>query len=227
MQSDISSLKLNQYIDHTLLKPEAQQAQIEKLCAEALEHQFFSVCVNSSYVQLCADLLKKSNVKVCAVVGFPLGMMDTVSKAFETESCVRYGASEIDMVINVGALKDRRIDFVREDIAAVVRAARGRTVKVIIETALLTEEEKVLACKLSQEAGAHFAKTSTGFNGGGATVADVKLMKNSMKPSMFVKASGGIKDVTQALALIEAGASRLGTSSGVALVKGLKAEGGY
>lgn len=227
MQSDNSSIPLNRYIDHTLLKPEAQQAQIEKLCAEALEHQFFSVCVNSSYVSLCAQLLKNSSVKVCAVVGFPLGVMETTSKAFETETCIRQGASEVDMVINIGALKDRRVDFVREDIAAVVRAAQGNTVKVIIETALLNEEEKVLACKLTQEAGAHFAKTCTGFNGGGATVADVQLMKKSMGPQMLVKASGGIKDTATALALIQAGATRLGTSSGVALVKGLKIEGGY
>ncbi|UOF00455.1 deoxyribose-phosphate aldolase [Bdellovibrio reynosensis] len=220
-------MQLSRYIDHTLLKPEAQMAQIEKLCAEAKEHQFFSVCVNTSYVSTCAKLLSGSSVKVCCVVGFPLGAMDTESKAFETATAIKNGAEEIDMVINVGALKDRRTDYVREDIKAVVKAAQGRKVKVIIETSLLSHDDKVLACNLSLEAGAHFVKTSTGFGGGGATVEDVKLMKSIVKDQMEVKASGGVKDLQQAKAMIDAGASRLGTSSGVALVQGATVSGGY
>ncbi|XGC80817.1 deoxyribose-phosphate aldolase [Bdellovibrio bacteriovorus] len=220
-------MQLSRYIDHTLLKPEAQVAQIEKLCAEAKEHQFFSVCVNTSYVPTCAKLLAGSAVKVCCVVGFPLGAMDTESKAFETATAIKNGADEIDMVINVGALKDRRNDYVREDIKAVVKAAQGRKVKVIIETSLLSHDDKVLACNLSLEAGAHFVKTSTGFGGGGATVEDVRLMKSIVKDQMEVKASGGVKDLQQAKAMIDAGASRLGTSSGVALVQGATVSGGY
>lgn len=220
-------MQLSRYIDHTLLKPDAQIAQIEKLCTEAKNFSFFSVCVNSAYVSTCAKLLQGSPVKVCCVVGFPLGAMDTESKAFETQTAVRNGAHEIDMVINIGALKDHRTDFVREDIKAVVKAAQGKTVKVIIETSLLNQEEKILACQLCLETGAHFVKTSTGFGGGGATVDDVKLMKSIVKSTMEVKASGGIKNAEQALALIEAGATRLGTSSGVTIVQGGAAQGGY
>jgi len=220
-------VQLSRYIDHTLLKPEAQNAQIEKLCTEAKENKFFSVCVNTSYVSTCAQLLKGSGVKVCCVVGFPLGAMDTASKAFETETAVKNGADEIDMVIQIGALKDRKLDYVRDDIKAVVKAAQGRVVKVIIETSLLNHEDKVLACKAALEAGAHFVKTSTGFGGGGATVDDVKLMKSVVGDKMEVKASGGIKDAAQARAMIEAGATRLGTSSGVTIVQGGTAQGGY
>lgn len=224
MQSDNS---LAQYIDHTLLKPDARLEQINKLCDEALQFGFFSVCVNSSYVPVCAKKLAGSKVKVCAVVGFPLGMMDTASKAFETKTAVDSGASEIDMVINIGALKDGRYDFVKDDIQAVVQAASGKTVKVIIETSLLSDAEKIKACELSREAKAHFVKTSTGFNGGGATVADVELMKRAVDDQLQVKASGGVKDSAQAFAMIKAGASRLGTSSGVALVQGQQSQGGY
>ncbi|HEX7674508.1 MAG TPA: deoxyribose-phosphate aldolase [Bdellovibrio sp.] len=220
-------MELSRYIDHTLLKPEAQTAQIEKLCLEARENSFFSVCVNTSYVKTCAEILKGSNVKVCCVVGFPLGAMATVSKAFETKTAITNGAQEIDMVIQIGALKDRRLDYVRDDIKAVVQAAHGHTVKVIIETSLLNEEDKILACKAALEAGAHFVKTSTGFGGGGATVDDVKLMKSVVGSQMEVKASGGIKDIETAKAMIAAGATRLGTSSGVALVQGQKVQGGY
>ncbi|KHD87991.1 MAG: deoxyribose-phosphate aldolase [Bdellovibrio sp. ArHS] len=220
-------MQLSRYIDHTLLKPEAQMAQIEKLCAEAKEHGFFSVCVNTSYVSTCAELLKDSSVKVCCVVGFPLGAMDTESKAFETSTAIKNGAGEIDMVIQVGALKDRRLDYVRDDIKAVVKAAQGRTVKVIIETSLLNHDDKVLACKAAMEAGAHFVKTSTGFGGGGATVDDVKLMKSVVGNALEVKASGGIKDLAQAQAMIDAGATRLGTSSGVTIVQGGTVQGGY
>lgn len=220
-------MQLSRYIDHTLLKPEAQLAQIEKLCAEAKEHGFFSVCVNTSYVPACAELLKGSSVKVCCVVGFPLGTMDTESKAFETSTAIKNGAGEIDMVIHVGALKDRRLDYVRDDIKAVVKAAQGRTVKVIIETSLLNNDDKVLACKAAMEAGAHFVKTSTGFGGGGATVDDVKLMKSIVGDALEVKASGGIKDIAQAKAMIDAGATRLGTSSGIIIVQGGTVQGGY
>ncbi|MFV8257016.1 deoxyribose-phosphate aldolase [Bdellovibrio bacteriovorus] len=220
-------MQLSRYIDHTLLKPEAQTAQIEKLCAEAKEHNFFSVCVNTSYVKTCAELLKDSSVKVCCVVGFPLGAMDTVSKAFEAKTAIANGAQEIDMVIQIGALKDRRLDYVRDDIKAVVQAAGGHTVKVIIETALLNQEDKTLACKAALEAGAHFVKTSTGFGGGGATVDDVKLMKSVVGSSMEVKASGGIKDAQQAKAMIDAGATRLGTSSGITIIQGGSVQGGY
>ncbi len=220
-------VQLNKYIDHTLLKPEAQSAQIEKLCKEAREHHFFSVCVNTSYVKQCAELLKGSDVKVCCVVGFPLGAMDTASKAFETRTAIANGAGEIDMVVQIGALKDRRLDYVRDDIKAVVQAAAGVKVKVIIETSLISDEEKVLACKAALDAGAHFVKTSTGFAGGGATVEDVKLMKSVVGDKMEVKASGGVKNAEQALALIQAGATRLGTSSGVALVQGQQSQGGY
>jgi deoxyribose-phosphate aldolase len=220
-------MSLNSYIDHTLLKPEATKAQIEKLCAEAIEHKFFSVCVNSSYVPLCAKLLKGSSVKVCAVVGFPLGAMDTGSKAFETKKAVENGAAEVDMVIHVGALKDHDMHYLKNDIAAVVSAAGGNKVKVIIETSLLTNDEKVLACQASLDAKAHFVKTSTGFNGGGATIEDIELMKNVVGGHMEIKASGGIKTAEQANQLIKAGATRLGTSSGIALTQGQTSVGGY
>ncbi|QLY25423.1 deoxyribose-phosphate aldolase [Bdellovibrio sp. KM01] len=220
-------MQLNKYIDHTLLKPEAQSAQIEKLCKEAREHGFFSVCVNTSYVKQCTELLRGSDVKVCCVVGFPLGAMDSVSKAFETRTAIANGAGEIDMVVHIGALKDRRLDYVRDDIKAVVQAAPGIKVKVIIETSLINDEEKVLACKAAMEAGAAFVKTSTGFAGGGATVEDVKLMKSVVGDKLEVKASGGVKNAEQAVALIQAGATRLGTSSGVALVQGQQSQGGY
>lgn len=224
MQNDIS---LASYIDHTLLKPDARMAQIEQLCSEAKQFKFFSVCVNSVYVEACARLLKDSGVKVCAVVGFPLGAMETVSKAFETERAVKLGATEVDMVLAIGALKDGRHDEVRKDIAAVVKAAAPHKVKVIFETSMLTNEEKIAACRLSDEAGAAFVKTSTGFGGGGATVEDVQLMKKNISARMEVKASGGIKDKAQAMAMIQAGATRLGTSSGIALVQGQTASGGY
>lgn len=220
-------MQLSHYIDHTLLKPDAQSSQIEKLCQEAQKHGFFSVCVNSSYVKQCTDWLKGSPVKVCCVVGFPLGAMDTSSKAFETKNAIAQGAQEIDMVIHIGALKEGRLDYVKNDIEEVVNAARGHKVKVIIETALLTTEEKVAACKAAMSAGAHFVKTSTGFSGGGATVEDVRLMKETVGNQLEVKASGGIKDIEQAQALIAAGATRLGTSSGVALTQGLQIQGGY
>lgn len=218
---------LASYIDHTILKPDTTEAQVRQICAEAIENKFFSVCVNSSFVPLCRELLKGSQVKVCAVVGFPLGAMSTEAKAFETRWAVDHGADEVDMVIPIGALKSRQHEVVRNDIHQVVTAAQGRTVKVIIETSLLNQEDKVLACQLSKEAGAHFVKTSTGFGGGGATVEDVRLMKSIVGDSLQVKASGGVRDRATAEALIEAGASRLGTSSGVQLVRNQSATGAY
>lgn len=221
------TVQLSRFLDHTLLKPDASRLQIEKLCQEAKSFDFFSVCVNSGHVAFCTDLLQNSSVKVCCVVGFPLGAMDSASKAFETETAIKNGAEEIDMVINIGALKDRRLLEVQQDIAAVVHAAQGALVKVIIETSLLTEEEKTLACHAALAAQAHFVKTSTGFNGGGATIEDVQLMKSLVGDKMQVKASGGIKDLAQAQALLKAGASRLGTSSGVALVRGQSTSEAY
>ncbi|HPI41274.1 MAG TPA: deoxyribose-phosphate aldolase [Pseudobdellovibrionaceae bacterium] len=218
---------LSPFIDHTLLKPEATHEQILHLCEEALKFEFFSVCVNSSYVSTCAQFLKNSNVKVCSVVGFPLGAMNTLAKAYETALAVKEGAHEIDMVLSIGALKSKNYDYVLADIQAVVQAARGATVKVIIETSLLNQEEKVLACQISERAGAHFVKTSTGFSGGGATLEDIELMKKSCGPEMKIKASGGIKSSKQAWSLIAAGAHRLGTSSGVTLVQNELSTEGY
>jgi len=218
---------LASYIDHTLLKPEASEAQIRQLCKEAREYEFFSVCVNSSYVPLCKELLSGSNVKVCAVVGFPLGAMSAEAKAFETTWCIDHGASEIDMVLHIGALKEGRKDYVREDIRKVVESAQGRTVKVILETSLLTRDEKILGCELSKEANAHFVKTSTGFGGGGATIEDVKLMKETVGDALQVKASGGVRGKATAEAMIAAGATRLGTSSGIQLVQDQVATGAY
>ena len=210
-------MNLNQYIDHTLLKPDATSAQINQLTQEALQFQFAGVCVNSAYIEKVSQNLKGSSVLSVAVIGFPLGAMSTESKAFEASDCAKKGAQEIDMVINIGALKDQNYDFVLKDIAAVVKAAAPAQVKVIIETALLTREEKIKACELSAQAKAHFVKTCTGFNGGSASVEDIQLMRQVVGPQIGVKASGGIKSVEQAQSLIAAGANRLGTSSGVAL----------
>lgn len=208
-------------IDHTLLKPEATLDMIEKLCNEALEFSFAAVCVNPYYVKKAKDLLKGSNVKVATVIGFPLGANIKEVKAFEAKKAIEDGADEIDMVINIGALKNKDYKAVKSDIEAVVEAVKGKAiVKVIIETCLLTEEEKTKACELSKEAGADFVKTSTGFSTGGATVEDVKLMKRIIGDTMKIKASGGIRDFETAKAMIEAGASRIGASSSVNIVKG-------
>jgi deoxyribose-phosphate aldolase len=220
-------MKLNQYIDHTLLKQNSTSAQINKLCEEARTHTFASVCVNPTWVKTCAQLLEGSDVKVCTVIGFPLGATSTASKAFETRAAYDDGAQEFDMVINIGALIDRRLDFVRDDIAAVVKAAQGRTVKVIIETCLLSDEEKVLACKAAVAAGAHFVKTSTGFSTGGATVRDVALMKETVAGKALVKAAGGVRSLADMQAMIDAGADRIGTSAGVQLVAGAEITHGY
>jgi len=209
---------INTTIDHTLLKQNATKDQILQLCAEAKQYQFASVCVNPSWVTTCVEALKGTKVKVCVVIGFPLGATTTETKAFETHEALFNGAEEFDMVINVGRLKDKDYVYVEEDIAAVVNAAGNKTVKVIIETCLLTDEEKVKACELSVKAKAHFVKTSTGFSTAGATVADVKLMKEAVKGMAKVKAAGGVRSMEDVKAMIEAGADRIGTSGGVALM---------
>lgn len=205
-------------IDHTLLKPEATPAQVEKLCAEAAEYHFASVCVNPVYIPLAARLLKDTGVKVCCVVGFPLGAIAPEQKAAEAASCAAMGAEELDMVIHIGAAKAGDWALVQRDIEGVVKAAAGRTVKVIIETCLLTDEEKVKACKAAKAAGAHFVKTSTGFSTGGATTHDIALMRKTVGPEMGVKASGGIRDYATAMAMIKAGANRIGASAGIEIV---------
>jgi deoxyribose-phosphate aldolase len=211
-------------IDHTLLKPDATADQIAQLCYEARKHDFASVCVNPTHVKLCAELLQGSPVKVCTVIGFPLGASSPEVKAFEAETAIHDGATEIDMVINIGALKAGDHKLVAQDIHEVVRVghAHGALVKVIIETALLTEEEKVQACLFSKEAGADFVKTSTGFSGGGATTEDIALMRRVVGPEMGVKASGGVRDFDDAQSMVEAGATRLGASAGVKIVQGAK-----
>lgn len=207
------------YFDHTILKAEATEAQVAKICEEALEHDFASVCVNQYYTKFVAEKLKGSDVDVCTVVGFPLGMSDTRVKAFETKAAIEDGATEVDMVINVGALKDKKYDYVLNDIKT-LKEVCGKDVvlKVIIETCLLTEEEKVKACELSKEAGADFVKTSTGFSTGGAQAKDVALMRKTVGDTMGVKASGGIHTAEEAQAMIDAGASRLGTSATLAII---------
>jgi len=216
-------------IDHTLLKPDATHDQIAQLCYEARKYEFASVCVNPSHVRLCAELLRGSPVKVCTVIGFPLGATSTAVKVYETETAIRDGAAEIDMVINVGALKARDFELVAQDINEVVRIAHaaGAIVKVIIETSLLDQDEKVTACLLSKEAGADFVKTSTGFSGGGATIEDVALMRRVVGPEIGVKASGGVKSYEDARSMVEAGATRIGASAGVKIVQGEKEANGF
>ena len=209
-------------IDHTLLKPDATADQVAQLCFEARKHSFASVCVNPSHVKLCADLLRGTRVKVCTVIGFPLGATSAEVKAFETETAIQNGATEIDMVLNVGALKARDLETAAADISGVVQVVRrhGALLKVIIETSLLDDEEKVMACLISKEAGADFVKTSTGFSGGGATVEDIALMRRTVGPEMGVKASGGIRDTETAEKLVQAGATRIGASASVKIVQG-------
>ncbi|HEM3680921.1 TPA: deoxyribose-phosphate aldolase [Streptococcus suis] len=220
-------MKLNKFIDHTILKPETTQEHVEKILSEAKEYDFASVCVNPTWVSLAAESLKDSDVKVCTVIGFPLGANTSAVKAFETKDAIANGADEIDMVINVGALKAGNDALVLDDIKAVVDASGDKLVKVIIEACLLTDDEKVRACQLSKEAGADYVKTSTGFSTGGATVADVALMRKTVGPDMGVKASGGARSYEDAIAFIEAGASRIGASSGVAIMNGAQADGDY
>jgi deoxyribose-phosphate aldolase len=208
-------------IDHTLLKPDATPDQIAQLCYEARKYEFASVCVNPTHVKLCAQLLRGSPVKVCTVIGFPLGASSTEVKVFETETALRDGASEIDMVINIGAVKAKDHDLVAKDINGVVRMAHasGALVKVIIETALLTDEEKEVASLLAKEAGADFVKTSTGFSSGGATAEDVALIRRTIGPEMGIKAAGGVKSYEDAKKMVFAGATRIGASAGIKIVQ--------
>lgn len=225
----MEQVKLAKYIDHTLLKADASKEAILKLCQEAREHQFASVCVNPAWVALSAEQLAGSDVLVCTVIGFPLGASTTATKVYETKDAIQNGAQEIDMVINIGAIKSGNWELVKSDIAAVVDAAHPQAiVKVILETGALTDEEKVKACQLSKEAGADFVKTSTGFGPGGATVEDITLMRKTVGPEMGVKASGGVRDYEAVMAMIEAGATRIGASAGIAIVTGGQAKGeGY
>jgi len=212
-------MDIAKYIDHTILKPEATIEEVKKLCREAKEYSFASVCVNSCYTKLVSTELRGSDVKTCVVVGFPLGAMTKESKAFETSDAIKNGANEIDMVINVGALKDKNYVLLKEDIEAVVNVAKGRAiVKVIIEACLLTDEEKVKACEISKEAKADFVKTSTGFSSGGATKEDIALMRKTVGPDLGVKASGGVRDYKTAMDMISVGASRIGASASITIV---------
>lgn len=207
-------------IDHTILKADATVEQVEALCGEAMEYGFASVCVNSSFVPFCAEMLADSDVKVCTVVGFPLGAMSTAGKVMETRQAILDGADEIDMVVHVGMIKSGDWDYVESDIQEVVDEAKGKAaVKVIIETCLLTDEEKVRVCQISRDAGADFVKTSTGFSTGGATAEDVALMRKTVGPEMGVKASGGVRTLAAAEAMVQAGATRIGTSSGIAIIE--------
>ncbi len=221
-QKGMTASKMAQYIDHTLLKPEAQRSAFDKLCDEALQYRFKAVCVNSCRVAYVAEKLEGGGVEVCSVVGFPLGAMETRAKAFEASQAIEGGATEVDMVINIGALKSGDLKTVDNDIRSLRSAAKGSTVlKVIIETCLLTDEEKILACEIAKKAGADFVKSSTGFSSGGATIEDIAMMRKVVGSDMGVKASGGIKDFAAASAMINAGADRLGTSSGIAIVGGV------
>ena len=211
-------MKLSKYIDHTQLKPEANKAKIKMLCAEAAEYDFASVCVNPCWIETAREALKGTDVKVCTVIGFPLGAMTTAAKVFETKDAIEKGAEEIDMVINVGMLKDGEDDYIVNEIKAIKEACGGHILKVIIEACLLTDEEKARACKDAEKAGADFVKTSTGFSTGGATVEDVKLMRASVSENVKVKAAGGIRDKETFEAMIEAGAERICTSSGAKLI---------
>ena len=215
-------------IDHTILKAEATEAEIIKLCSEAKEYGFASVCVNPSMVELAAKELKGTEVKVCTVIGFPLGATTTEVKAFETEDTIKKGATEVDMVINVGKLKENNLEYVKNDIKAVVDAAKGKALtKVIIETCLLTDAEKVAVCKIAKEVGADFVKTSTGFSTGGATAHDIKLMRETVGMEMGVKASGGVRSREDAITMVENGATRIGASASIAICKGEKSNSNY
>ena len=221
-QMEMTASKMAQYIDHTLLKADAQQSAFDKLCDEAKNYGFKAVCVNSCRVAYVSEKLEGSGVEVCSVVGFPLGAMETATKAFEASRAIETGATEVDMVINVGVLKSGDLKTVDDDIRALRKATEGSAIlKVIIETCLLTDDEKVLACEIAKKAGADFVKSSTGFSTGGATIEDITLMRKVVGSDVGVKASGGIKDFETAFAMINAGANRLGTSSGVVIVEGI------
>lgn len=219
---------LARMIDHTILKADATEEAVRKICEEALKYNFASVCINPANIPLTAQLLRGSEVKVCTVIGFPLGANSTAVKAFETEDAIKNGAQEVDMVINIGKLKSKDYDYVKEDIQAVVKAAKSKALtKVIIETSLLTDEEKVIACRLSKEAGADFVKTSTGFSTGGATPEDIRLMRETVGPEMGVKASGGVRSNEDAVKVIEAGATRIGASASIAICEGKTSDSMY
>lgn len=219
-------MELNRMIDHTILKTDATQKDVEQIIEEAKKYHFYSVCINPTWVSLAAEQLNGEPVAVCTVIGFPLGANTTTIKALEAKNAIENGADEVDMVINIGELKGGNFEYVQQDIAAVVAEAKDKAlVKVIIETSLLNREEKIKACELAKAAGADFVKTSTGFSTGGATIDDIKLMRETVGPEMGVKASGGIHNAKEALAMIEAGATRLGASSGVAIMNGLSGSG--
>lgn len=212
-------MELNKFIDHTLLKADAKKEEIEKLCEEALDYNFKSVCINPTWVKYASELLNNSTVEVCTVIGFPLGANSSKTKKIETENAIEDGATEVDMVINIGALKSGDLKTVEEDIRLVVEAANSKAiVKVIIETSLLTDEEKVTVSKIIEKLGADFVKTSTGFSTGGATLSDVSLIRANISDSMGIKASGGIRDKETAIKMINAGATRIGASSGIKIV---------
>ncbi|MDT0687424.1 deoxyribose-phosphate aldolase [Autumnicola psychrophila] len=212
-------MQLNKFIDHTNLKPTATPGDIKKLCSEAIAHQFYAICINSCYVKLAYEELKTSEIKLAAVVGFPLGAMDMNSKVFEAEQCIANGADEIDMVINIGQLKAGNIELVENEIALIKKAIGRKILKVIIETCYLSEEEKIAACECALRAKANFVKTSTGFGTSGASFDDVKLMKSVVKEELQIKASGGIKDTETAEKYIKMGVARLGTSSGISIIQ--------
>ena len=219
-------MKLNKYIDHTLLKADATQESIKELCRQAKEYDFMSVCINSSNIELAKEELKGTDVKICTVIGFPLGATTTESKVFETTDAIEKGADEVDMVLNIGALKSKNFDIVLRDISEVAKAAhnKGKILKVILETCLLEKDEIIKACQLSKEAGADFVKTSTGFSTGGAKEEDVALMRKTVGNLMGVKASGGIRTLEKARLMIENGATRLGVSAGVQIMEELESE---
>lgn len=221
-------MNLNKFIDHTVLKADTPKAKVQQIIDEAIQYDFMSVCINPTWVSFAAEKLAATDVKVCTVIGFPLGANTSTVKAFEAAEAIKNGADEVDMVINIGAAKDGDWDLVESDIQAVVDASKDVTTKVIIETSLLTDEEKVKACQAAVRAGSDFVKTSTGFSTAGATVADIALMRQTVGPDLGVKASGGVRSIADAQAMIEAGATRLGTSNGVDIMKGNVADGnGY
>lgn len=220
-------MNYNKMIDHTVLKANTSKETVKKIFDEAIEYGFASVCINPCHVSYAADYLKDSDVKVCTVIGFPLGATTTATKAFETKEAIANGADEIDMVMNIGALKDRNIDYVFNDIKAVVDAAQGKIVKVILETCLLTQDEIKEACQICQKAGADFVKTSTGFSTRGATIEDVEIMKATVGDTMKVKAAGGVRTYEDMVKIVEAGADRIGTSAGCSLVKGKESKSDY
>ena len=223
--SKMTAAEMAQYIDHTLLKPEATPAAFDQLCEEAISYRFKAVCVNSGWVAYVVNKLKETEIAVCSVIGFPLGAMHSLGKAFEARQAVEDGARELDMVLNIGAMKDGNLKAVEDDILAVRHAAEHPVLlKVIIETCLLTTAEKVKACEIVQKAGADFVKTSTGFSAGGATLEDLALMRKTVGPEMGVKASGGIKDYETAAAMIAAGATRIGAGAGVAIISGAEGQ---